>query len=244
MNRRNRCTRIVRRVSMMSMMSMMFMVICLAAAGCGREHSRDTKTQQPGPVAVAPTPAQVVQPTPVEPAPVVAPEPVEVAVVEPEPPVEPVAVDPRDYLAAADDAARRGDCVTALDYVRKYRMQQADNLMLRIREAGLSNDCGQPQRAIQLLIDLDAQTRAMEPVTAELADAYMMLNQPGKAAMTWELRYIVDQGALDAAVNASTLWLEAGFYNTAHWWFERAQALAPDAPEVLLLASDFEDSDT
>ena len=235
MTRRNRCTRIV------AMLSMVSMVSCLAA-GCGREHSRDTNTQQARPIAVAPAPApvQVVQPTPVEPAPVVAPEPVEVAVVEPEPPVVPVAVDPRDYLAEADEAARRGDCVTALDYVRKYRMQQADNLMLRIREAGLSNDCGQPQRAIQLLIDLDAQTRAMEPVTAELAHAYMMLNQPGKAAMTWELRYIVDQGALDAAVNASTLWLEAGFYNTAHWWFERAQALAPDAPEVLLLASDFE----
>ncbi len=234
MTTRNRCTRIV---------ATLFMVACLTAVGCGREHSRDTNTQQPKPVAVAPV--QVVQPTPVEPAPVVAPEPVEVVeVVEPEPPFETETVDRRDYLAAADKAARHGDCETALDYIRKYRMQQADNLMLRIREAGLSNDCGQPQLAIALLIDLDAQTRTMEPVTAELARAYLMLNKPGKAAMTWELRYIVDQSAWDAAVNASNLWLEAGVYSTAYWWFQRAQALAPNAPEVLLLASDFEDSDT
>ncbi len=206
------------------------------ALGCGREHSRDAATGQPRPVAVAPAPA----PAPVRPAPVVAPEPVVVEVVEPEPPVMAEPDEPVNLLAAANEAADRGDCATALEYVRRFRADQPDNLMLRIREAGLSNDCGQPQRAIDLLIDLDASTRAMEPVAAILADAYLLMNRPGQAAMTWELRYIVDDTAWDAAAHAATSWLEADVYSTAQWWFEQARKAAPDSPEVEMLATFFE----
>ena len=230
MSTANRCTRIVRAL---------LLVGSLAAVGCGREHSRDASTNQPRPVAVTPTPA----PAPVRPTPIVEPEPVVVEVVEPEPPVMAEPDEPVNLLAAANEAADRGDCATALQYVRRFRTQQPDNLMLRIREAGLSNDCGQPQRAIDLLIDLDASTRAIEPVAAILADAYLMTNRPGQAAMTWELRYIVDKTAWDAAVHAATAWLEADVYDTALWWFEQARKAAPDSPEVQMLASVFEPED-
>jgi len=207
-----------------------------AALGCGREHSRDAATGQPRPVAVAPAPATA----PVRSAPVVAPEPVVVEVVEPEPPVMAEPDEPENLLAAANAAAARGDCEKALEYVRRYRSERPDNIMLRIREAGLSNDCGRPQHAIDLLINLDANTRAMEPVTAELAAAYLMMNRPGKAAMTWELRFIVDDTAWDAAVHAASSWLEAGQYDTAQWWFEQARKAAPDSQEVEVLAIMFE----
>ena len=213
----------------------------LSAVGCGREHSRDADGQVPRAVAVAPAPA----PAPVRPTPVIAPEPVVVEpvvveVVEPEPPVMAEPDEPDNLLAAANEAAARGDCEKALEYVRRFRSDQPENLMLRIREAGLSNDCGKPQHAIDLLIDLDANTRALEPVTAELANAYLMTNRPGKAAMTWELRFIVDETAWDAAVHAASSWLEAGQYNTARWWYEQARAAAPDSPEVEVLAVMFE----
>ncbi len=223
MSRRNRCTRIA---------TALLLIAPLAALGCGRKQPRGASAQQPRPVAVTPAP--------VEPTPVVEPEPVVVEVVEPEPPVIAEPDEPVNLLAAANEAARRGDCATALEYVRRFRTEQPDNLMLRIREAGLSNDCGQPQHAIDLLIDLDANTRALEPVTAALADAYLLTNRPGKAAMTWELRYIVDETAWDAAVHASTSWLEADVYSTAYWWFEQARRAAPDSPEVEMLATVFE----
>ena len=226
MSRRNRCTRIV---------TTLLLIAPLAALGCGRKQPRGASAQQPKPVAVTPAP---VQPTPV-----VEPEPVVVEVVEPEPPVIAEPDEPVNLLAAANEAADRGDCATALEYVRRFRIDQPDNLMLRIREAGLSNECGQPQRAIDLLIDLDATSRAMEPVAAVLADAYLMTNRPGKAAMTWELRYIVDETAWEAAVHAATSWLEADVYNTAYWWFEQARKAAPDSPEVEMLSAVFEQED-
>lgn len=227
MPRRNRCTRIV---------TTLLLIAGLAALGCGRKQPGGGRAQQPRPVAVTPAPApvqvQVVEPEPVAVIEVAEPEPVVVA------PIEPV-----NLLAAATAASNRGDCAAALAYVHKYRTEQIDNIMLRIREAGLANDCGQPQRAIDLLIDLDASTRALEPVTAVLADAYLMTNRPGQAAMTWELRYIVDETAWDAAVHAATAWLEADVYDTALWWFEQARKAAPDSPEVQMLASVFEPED-
>ncbi len=229
MSRRNRRTRIV---------TTLLLVAGLTALGCGRKQPRGASAQQPRPVAVTPAPAPV---RVAQPAPVVSPEPVEVVeVVEPEPELVAEPTGPVNLLAAADEAADRGDCATALEYVRRVRTEQPDNIMLRIREAGLSNDCGQPQHAIDLLIDLAASTRAMEPITAILAEAYLMTNRPGKAAMTWELRYIVDETAWDAAVHASTSWLEADVYSTAYWWFEQARKAAPDSPEVQMLATVFE----
>jgi tetratricopeptide (TPR) repeat protein len=227
----NSCVRIV---------TALLLIGSLSAVGCGREHSRDAEGQVTKAVAPAPAPAPV-QPAPV--APVIAPEPVVVQVVEPEPPVMAEPDEPENLLAAANAAAARGDCEKALEYVRRFRSDQPENLMLRIREAGLSNECGQPQHAIDLLIDLDANTRALEPVTAELADAYLMTNRPGKAAMTWELRFIVDETAWDAAVHAASSWLEADQYDTAQWWFEQARAAAPDSPEVEVLAVMFESDD-
>ncbi len=231
MSTRNRCTRIV---------TTLLLTAGLAALGCGREQP-GARAQQTRPVAVTPAPAPA--PVPVQ---TVEPDPVQVVeVVEPEPEPEVVAepVEPLNLLAAATEASDRGDCAAALRYVHTYRTEQTDNIMLRIREAGLANDCGQPQRAIDLLIDLDASTRALEPVTAALADAYLMTNRPGKAAMTWELRYIIDETAWDAAVHASTSWLEADMYNTAQWWFEQARKAAPDSPQVLMLASVFNPQD-
>ncbi len=61
--------------------------------------------------------------------------------------------------------------------------------------------------------------------------------------MTWELRYIVDETAWEAAVHAATSWLEADVYDTAHWWFEQARKAAPDSPEVEMLSAVFEQED-
>ena len=73
--------------------------------------------------------------------------------------------------------------------------------------------------------------------TAEIAQAFLNINEPGKAAMAWELRYIIEPSAWDAAAQAAIAWIEAGMTRPATWWYERARVAAPDSPEVQMLAT-------
>lgn len=184
----------------------------------------------PTPAPIEPLPEPVIVEAAPEPTPI--PEQTEPVALEPVGPVEPV-----DHLALADAAAEAGDCATALEHIRRVRIDEPDNLMLRLREVTFCNDCGQSQQALALMVDLDARTRATEPIAAEIAEAFLNINEPGKAAMAWELRYIIEPSAWDAAAQAAIAWLEAGKTRPAYWWYERARAAAPDSPEVRMLAS-------
>ncbi len=215
------------------------MIGTLGVLGCGR----------PQPVAAVPQPAPrpapvvVEQPAPIEPEPVIveeAPPPDPAPVVEEPEPVrvaEAAPEEPVDYLALAEAAADAGNCRMALKHIRRLRADEPGDLMLRLREAMMCNDCQQPRQALELLLDLDARTRAGEPFAAEIARAFFSINEPGKAAMTWELRYIIDPSAWNAAAQAAIAWLEAGVNRPAHWWYERARAAAPDSPEVQMLGT-------
>ena len=224
----------------------------MACLGCGRKPRPGPpapRATAPRPVAVTPPPAPAtvkqVQPEPVqlsevtppEPPPPPAPPPL------PEPPARPHTDEPVDHLAMAETAMERDDCREALRHIRLVRADDPDNLDLRVREARLCNRCRQPQQAIALLIDLDARTRALEPVAAEMAVAYRDLDEPGKAAMSWELRYILEPSAWDAAAQAAIAWIEAGVSRPARWWYEQARLAAPNSPEVQMLATVIESPD-
>lgn len=224
----------------------------IGVLGCGKPQPAGAAAAQPPPAPPPPrtAPAVVERPAPIEPVPVPVvvatppeaeePEPVPVAEAAPEAlaPDEPDEPDePADYLALAEAAADAGDCRMALEHIRRLRVDEPANLQLRLREAMLCNDCRQPQQALALLVGLDARTRATEPFAAEIARAFFGLDQPGKAAMAWELRYIIDPSAWNAAAQASIAWLEAGVNRPAHWWYERARAAAPDSPEVRMLTT-------
>jgi len=211
-----------------------------AAAQPVRPESQPAAAVPPPPPTATAAPAVRERPAPVEPDP----EPVIVEAAPQATPIpvqaEPVAlepVEPVDYLALAEAAAEADDCRTAIEHLRRVRIDQPEDLMLRLREAIFCNDCGQSRQALALLVDLDARTRATEPFTAEIARAFLGIDEPAKAAMAWELRYIIEPSAWDAAAQAAIAWLEAGTTRSASWWYEKARAAAPDSPEVQMLGT-------
>jgi tetratricopeptide (TPR) repeat protein len=173
-----------------------------------------------------------------EPARVIAAEPVETPFVEA---VEPsTASEPEhaaDHAGLATAAMEQGDCERALEHFHYARQESPDDLELRLNEARTYRHCGWPDVSLELLSELDARSRALEPVAAEIAEAHRMLNEPGRAAMAWELRYIHHPRAWRAAAHAAQAWMEAGQHRPAQWWFEQARLAAPNTPEVQALTT-------
>jgi hypothetical protein len=132
------------------------------------------------------------------------------------------------------------ECEQALRQIRQARRTRPGDVALRLEEARMSRRCGQPRRALDLLLDLDAESRASQEIAHEIAEAFRMLQDPGKAAMAWELRYIVHPTAWGAAVRAAEAWLEADEHKPAWWWYEKARLAAPGAPDVQALATVFQ----
>jgi hypothetical protein len=144
---------------------------------------------------------------------------------------------PPDHAALAEAAMKQGNCEKALEHFHYARQESPDDLDLRLKEAETYRHCGWPDVTVELLSELDARSRALEPVTAEIAEAHRMLNEPGRAAMAWELRYIHHPRAWRAAAHAAEAWVEAGQYMPAQWWFEQARLAAPNTPEVQALTT-------
>jgi Flp pilus assembly protein TadD len=179
------------------------------------------------PVVVAEEPARVVAVRPVETPLIEAVEPVS----SPEPESAP------DHAGLARAAMKQGDCEKALEHFHYARQESPDDLDLRLNEAEMYRQCGWPDVTLELLSELDARSRSLEPVVAEIAEAHRMLNEPGRAAMAWELRYIHHPKAWRAAAQAAEAWMEAGQYKPAQWWFEQARLAAPNTPEVQALTT-------
>jgi len=230
------------------------LLAAIACIGCGKKQPGATpakKSTAPRWVGVTPPPKPAVRAKPVQPEPV---QLSEVAPTEPSPPPQPPKqpeppeppeppelparpAEPVDHRAMAEAAMQRDDCREALRHIRLALADDSDSLAFRLRQARMCNRCNDPGQAIALLIDLDARTRATEPVAAEMAEAYFNLNEPRKAAMTWELRYIIDPSAWDAAAQAAIAWIEAGVSRPAQWWYQQARLAAPDSPEVQMLST-------
>ncbi|MHC4218860.1 MAG: tetratricopeptide repeat protein [Planctomycetota bacterium] len=146
----------------------------------------------------------------------------------------------QDHRLLAETAARDGNCEQALEHFRYAREDYPEDLNLRLREAETFRRCGLPDVTVELLSELDARSRALEAITFEIAEAHRLMNEPGKAAMAWELRYIHHPTAWQAAARAAEAWLEAGQRNPARWWYEQARQAAPNTPEVRALATNFQ----
>ncbi|MHC4273903.1 MAG: tetratricopeptide repeat protein [Planctomycetota bacterium] len=172
---------------------------------------------------------------------VVTAEPVETTIVETvehATPLEPES--PPDHAGLAVAAMQQGDCEQALEHFHYARQASPDDLDLRLWEAQAYRRCGWPGEALELLNELDAISRAQETVAAEIAECLHLLNEPGRAAMAWELRYIHHPKAWRAAAHAAEAWLAAGQRKPAQWWFEQARLAAPNTPEVRALATAFQ----
>jgi tetratricopeptide (TPR) repeat protein len=132
-------------------------------------------------------------------------------------------------------ALREGDEASALRHVQEAREIDPENLGIRIQEARIRRQCDQPRHALELLLALDERHRTQEAVTAEIAECYMLLDQPLEAALAWELRYRRHPRkptAWRAAVRAGEAHLAAGRPVDAQWWCLQAQLAAPNESEV------------
>jgi hypothetical protein len=165
-------------------------------------------------------------------------EPLEEKIISVAPARKPQTVD--DYLELAHEAFRVGDCETALDHFSMARRLDPDDLEVRLLESEACRRCNQPERVLELLGQLEVRVRVLESFTYEIAESHLALNQPAKAAMAWELRYMQVPTAWKAAVEAAQAWLLAGHERPAQWWFEQARSAAPNTPEVEALEPAFQ----
>ncbi len=226
-----------------------------AATGCGKPQQAAAKPAAPAPASPsaaqkpARTPPQIVNAAPAAPKPekaVVAPQPPPAAAPEPvvaevdpvtEPEPEVVAViepDPEPVAVAADED---DGCGEALTEIRRQRAADPDDVSLRVEESRVLRLCGEHDRALTLLLDLSAAERTIADVAHEIADTFRMINEPGRAAMAFELCYIRDPEGWRWAARAAEAWLEAGERATARWWYEKARGAAPDSPEIKALGT-------
>lgn len=142
------------------------------------------------------------------------------------------------HASLAELALQRADRDAAVRHIAMARRLDPGNLTLRLQQARILRRCDEPRQALELLLALEDKTRAGEAITAEVAECYLRLDEPGSAAATWELRYRLHPRhptAWRAAVRAAEARLLAGDRDRAQWLYERARLHAPDEPEVRAL---------
>ncbi len=157
-------------------------------------------------------------------------------------------LDPDEAYAHASLAAlamHRADREAAVGHITEARRVDPGNLALRLQEARIRRESGDPRTALELLVALDEQTRVGEAVTAEIAACYTSLDDPEKAAAAWEHRYRVHTRhptAWRGAIHAGYARIEAGDRDRALFLYKRALLLAPHETEVRALGKALEGS--
>ncbi len=155
-------------------------------------------------------------------------------------------LDPEEAYAHASLAAlamKTADHEDAVGHITEARRLDPDNLTLRLQEARIRRETGDARRALELLLALDERSRAEEAVAAEIAESYLRLGEPAKAAEAWEHRYRVhtrDPTAWRAAVRAAQARIEAGDRDRALFLYDQARLHAPNEPEVRALGEAIE----
>ena len=146
------------------------------------------------------------------------------------------------HASLAELALNRADSEAAVGHITKARRIDPGNLTLRLQEARIHRRTGEPGRGLELLVALDEPTRAQEAIAAEIAECYLRLGEPRKAAEAWELCYRLrprHPGAWRAAVRAAEARITAGDRDRALWLYDQAKLYAPDQPEVRALGELF-----
>ncbi len=147
--------------------------------------------------------------------------------------------EPFAHASLASIALAEADQDAAIRHIEAARAIDGDSLAIRLQEASIRRRCDQPRRGLELLVGLDDGTRAEEAVTAEIAECYLRLGEPAKAAEAWEHRFLTHPhhpAAWRAAVRAAHARLAGGDTEAARWWSRQAQLVAPpDEPEVAAL---------
>lgn len=132
--------------------------------------------------------------------------------------------------------------VASISEARELVTDDVDRLSLRIVEARLLRQAGQPERALDLLLPLDSATRRTLQVTSEIAASHLAMGEPLKALEVWQTRY---QRTSDwrAARGAAACCLAAERVDDAWVWYRRAQLDAPlDDAELAAMRAQLEEA--
>jgi tetratricopeptide (TPR) repeat protein len=147
-----------------------------------------------------------------------------------------VAIDPAEPYARATSAVvlkeegRVGEALEEIKSARRLARPQ-DELPLRVAEARLRRQIGDPQAALDLLLPLPAADRANEGVAAEIAESAVALGRPRQAIEAWELQFRSTQD-WRSALAAAKVALAANEIDESWRWFRTAELIAPSAPSL------------
>ena len=148
--------------------------------------------------------------------------------------------EPMAYASLAGVAMERGDLQRSVQLIEQARAIDSDDVAIRVQHSKILRRCNRPEQALELMVPLDAATRAMDAVAFEIAASYALLGEHVKAAKAWEhcfrtLSSTAPGLAWPAAVHAGQAMLDAGDRETAYLWWQEARLVAPDSPEVSAL---------
>lgn len=133
----------------------------------------------------------------------------------------------------AEVARQRGDADEALRLVRAARRNAGDQPTFRATEARLLRQLGRPRDAVELLLALDDQAGAGDPaVVEELAQGWLALDEPARAAQTWEALLRRSSRHWRSGVRAADAWLRAGDVVRADAVLSEVEFVAQPHPEI------------
>ena len=121
---------------------------------------------------------------------------------------------------AAPAAARR----TIAEAVRL----DPDAWAIRLRQASIERRAGDPVRAIEMLSALDPNVRTERVVCVELARSWRDHGRPDRSAQVWATRATAHPDDLAAALEAASLFTDAGRIDDAEAWIRLVEDTAPD----------------
>ncbi len=136
------------------------------------------------------------------------------------------------HASLATVALEEDDQAGAIAHIEEARRIDPHALALRVQEAKIRRRCNQPRRALELLVTLVDEPRAQEGVAHEIAECYLLLGEPLKAAEAWQHRYRRRPNDWRSAVRAGEALLKAGEREQAWWCYQQGQRAAPEAAEV------------
>lgn len=146
--------------------------------------------------------------------------------------LDPLSPWPLGALSAAELNA--GNFVQALALAREARMLDPRNDELRVPEAKALRKLQRHQEVLTLLLALPPQTRLIESIAWEIADAYESLGDKVSAAQHWASWAEISASA-DAAADAARRWTNAGDLVQASTWRQVARQrgwIDDDRPSV------------
>ncbi len=143
------------------------------------------------------------------------------------------------YAVLAEISARRGKVSMAVELAGKALEQVGPEDPRRVTYALLKSQYlrrdNQPELALEVLRQLPPSEQMSTEVVRHIADSYLMMNEPAKAATVWSELFTVDPHNAQAAAQSGLAWVRAGDLSKARQMLGLASRVNGNDPAVLAL---------